>query len=141
MFMRAIKAYTLIEMLIVLLIVMMLTAIAVPNIVRARMDANEAAAESALKSIAAAIETYRTAHLLYPDRYNSLFSQSPPYLTVDYCNGQGHSGYLFHCDDGEGNAAMTTATYLITARPAGNFTGDDCFQVSNGGVLQTRACW
>ena len=59
----------------------LLAAIAIPNLLRARISANEAAAEATLKTMATAIETYRVDKGAYPETeysLNSYLSQAYP---------------------------------------------------------------
>lgn len=53
------KGFTLIELMIVIAIIAIITAIAVPNLLRSRMAANEAAAIGACKAVGTAQEIYR----------------------------------------------------------------------------------
>jgi prepilin-type N-terminal cleavage/methylation domain-containing protein len=55
------KGFSLIELLIVVAIILIIAAIAIPNLLRARMAANEASAASAVRSISAAEIAYNTA--------------------------------------------------------------------------------
>ena len=61
------RAFTLIEMMIVVAIIAILVAILVPNFMRARAQAQTAACEGNLKEIATALEEYETDHEAYPD--------------------------------------------------------------------------
>lgn len=61
------KGFTLIELLIVVAIIGILAAIAVPNFMNAQIRAKIARVQSDLKAMATAIEMYRTDNNAYPD--------------------------------------------------------------------------
>lgn len=56
------KAFTLIELLIVVAIILIIAAIAIPNFLRSKMAANEASAVGSLRTINTAEVTYSTAY-------------------------------------------------------------------------------
>src|SRR5579884_3899793 len=58
------KGFSLIELLIVVAIILIIAAIAIPNLIRSRMAANEASAVSGIRAITTAEHAYSTA---YPD--------------------------------------------------------------------------
>ena len=61
-----VKAFTLIELLIVVAIIGILAAIAVPNFLNAQIRAKVAKAESEMNTIITALESYRVDHSIYP---------------------------------------------------------------------------
>ena len=70
------KGFSLIELLIVVAIILIIAAIAIPNLLRSRMAANESSAAGALRTIA-------TSNVTYSTTYNvgfapSLASMAPP---------------------------------------------------------------
>ena len=56
------RGFSLIELLIVVAIILILAAIAIPNLLRARIAANESAAVSGIRTINTAEVTYSTAY-------------------------------------------------------------------------------
>ncbi len=67
-------AFTLIEMLIVVAIIAILAAVAVPNMLDAQVRARVSRARSDLRTLAAAIEIYRLDHDAYPTMIEAEFS-------------------------------------------------------------------
>jgi type IV pilus assembly protein PilA len=56
------KGFSLIELLIVVAIILIIAAIAIPNLMRARMSANESSAASSIRSITTAEVSFETAY-------------------------------------------------------------------------------
>lgn len=121
------KGFTLVEIMIVVLIVALLAALAIPNLLRARVNANDAVAKAALKSISTSLESYATINNFYPPDTTSLVNVTPPYLGVDYFSGI-HSGFSF-------TIALTSQTYSATATPTSPNLGSGSFTITTGGVL------
>ena len=78
------QGFTLVEIMIVVAIIALLAAIAIPNLLRAKISANDALAKSTLRSLSTASETFATAtRSVGPSRRTSSFSSvicnvSPP---------------------------------------------------------------
>ncbi len=76
------KGFTLVEIMIVVAIIALLAAIAVPNLMRARHNANEGAALGTVRTVATAAESYRSVQTgrAWPDDLTDLAGATPPYL-------------------------------------------------------------
>lgn len=79
--------------LVMMLIIALLAAIAVPNLMRARTSAQESAAAATMCTISAAELSYRTVNSEYAS-LNRLGSENPPYIDATLANGKNH-GYAF----------------------------------------------
>ena len=78
-------------------ILALLAAIAIPNLLRAKMSANDALAKAALRAMSLATESYASDHNgNWPSSDRELATGTPPYLTTTYC-GKIISGYKFAC--------------------------------------------
>jgi prepilin-type N-terminal cleavage/methylation domain-containing protein len=80
MFARTIKAFTLIELLIVVAIIAILAAIAVPNFLEAQTRAKVSRAKADIRSIATAMEVYRLDNNAYPTMLSPGFTGGVPPL-------------------------------------------------------------
>ena len=60
------RGFTLVEIMIVVAIIALLAAIAIPNVLRGRTSANEAAAVGNVRALVSSLEMYRSVNSLYP---------------------------------------------------------------------------
>ncbi|MEK7850175.1 MAG: prepilin-type N-terminal cleavage/methylation domain-containing protein [Candidatus Omnitrophota bacterium] len=124
--------FTLVEIMIVVAIIVLLAAIAIPNLLRARLSANEAAAIASLKTISWAAQTYRTSNSGYPENLSELSTSAPQY--VDSVLGSGvKQGYNFTLT-GEANSFNATAEPVTP-----NVTGVRSFFVDTSGVIRSSS--
>lgn len=77
--MRRERGFSLIELLIVVAIILALAAMAIPNLLRSKMSANEASAVSSLRTVATAETTYAVAYptIGYADKLTKLAAPQP----------------------------------------------------------------
>ena len=121
------KGFTLIEIMVVVAIIALIAAVAIPNLLRARISANEASAQASLKSISSALETYAIANGVYPPDITSLLGQNPPYLNKDYFAGV-QSGYVYA-------ATVASYSYSVMATPNDQSSGRLTYTITTGSVL------
>ncbi len=77
-------------------IIAMLAAIAVPNFLRARMAANEAMAQSSIQAIAQASQTYREVNQAFPQTSIELTGANPPFLAESVLQNTEDHGYFIN---------------------------------------------
>ena len=121
------KGFTLVEIMIVVAIIALLAAIAIPNLLSARTTANTAAAKANVRSLSTAAETFATAHSgTYPatvDELTTFISSAG-----SYCNAT-TQGYSYVC-------TLAVGGYTITATPVTvGTTGTTTYTATTGGVL------
>lgn len=121
--MKSQKGFSLVELLIVVAIILVISAIAIPSYMRSRMQANEASAVSSLRMINTAAITYFSTYqqVGYPPTLASMGGAAPCTSTstsacmLDDTLAQGtKSGYAFAWN---GDGAVPSMAYSATATP------------------------
>ncbi len=152
------KGFTLVEIMIVVAIIALIAAIAIPNLLRARHNANETAAIGNLKTLVDSLESFRAnqAPTTYPGAgvtsggtavtdLSGLANTNPPYIDAVLASGI-RQGYTFTYTPGVARVVALGGqnfnaydTYTCTATPVTvGVTGTRRFFVDSTGVIRSN---
>ncbi len=143
------KGFSLIELLIVVAIILIIAAIAIPNLLRSRIAANQASAVGSLR-------TLNTAEITYSSTYNSGFSSTLSYLMptaagvtnptstaaglIDSVLASGSkSGYTFTYVAATPDSSGRIDNYSINASPINSSTGTNYYYTDQSGVIRQNS--
>ena len=132
------KGFTLVEIMIVVAIIALLAAIAIPNLLGAKVTANQAAAKATLRSFSTAAEVFATgAGGVYPAKVGAsgdtgglydFINSAPSYCANATGGGTLVQGFTYSCTLGIGG-------YTFVAAPASSASGTVTYTATTGGVL------
>src|SRR5580704_14795807 len=105
------KGFSLIELLIVVAIILIIAAIAIPNLLRAKIAANQSAAVGTLRTISSAEETFSST-------YSDGFTLTQAQLGGAACGASGDTGFS------------------VTAAPVSLSTGTAAYCIDETGVIR-----
>ena len=113
------RGFTLVEIMIVVAIIALLAAIAIPNVLRGRATANETAAIGNVRALISSVEMYRAVYQAYPTPTASwvtqMYSATPPFgppaFNLAMSDANAVQGFLYLYEP------VGSTQYRIRARP------------------------
>jgi prepilin-type N-terminal cleavage/methylation domain-containing protein len=140
---RAARGFSLIELLIVVAVILTIAAIAIPNLMRARANANEASAVASLRAICTAQTTYQQTYQRgYAPSLAALGPGNPPTpaaadLIDQVLANQNKSGYIFSYNPIDANGDNIVESFSVNADPqVPGSTGTKHFFVDASNVIR-----
>ena len=138
------KGFSLIELLIVVAIILIIAAIAIPNLLRAKIAANEASAVGSMRTINTVSVEYATTYGGFPTSLSTLggaaggtaSSSSAELIDAVLASGT-KSGYTFAYTTGSTDSNGNVLAYTLTATPTSvGTTGQRMFFTDQSGVIR-----
>ena len=141
------NGFSLIELLIVVTIILIIAAIAIPNLLRSKMQANEAAAVETLHTLNSSAVMYSTTYSGFPRAISNLGpSTGAPNASsgsadlIDSVLATGiKAGYRFTYTVGVTDPAGNVLSYTITSPEVPGNTGQRYFFTDQSGVIRASA--
>jgi type IV pilus assembly protein PilA len=146
------KGFSLIELLIVVAIILIIAAIAIPNLMRARMSANDSSAAASVRSIDTAEIAYRDTYptIGFPLTLGILGGPSPctpgiatgclidDHLATALPGGAGKSGYFFNAAGSASAGSLINDQFYSTGTPISIQTGTRAYCSEEDAVLRLQ---
>ena len=144
------RGFTLVEIMIVVAIIALLAAVAIPNVLRGRTTANETSAVQNLRAVISSLEMYRSVQQTYPDTTTwraSMYGNDCAAATAPVPDF-GPPSFCVVADGGAGSqvqgfawtyagAAAPAQTYTMLATPVTlNTTGTRSFYADQTGLIR-----
>jgi len=151
--MRSTKGFSLVELLIVVAIILIIAAIAIPNLLHARISANEASAVGSLSAIKSSEVTYSSGYptVGYSPNIGSLGGAVPctpssataclldSFLSASTPGSGGKSGFVFLATGIASGGSVVNSAFVAGAAPVlVHGTGNHDYCSSDDGILRSQ---
>ena len=126
------KGFSLIELLIVVAIILIIAAIAIPNLLRARRAANEGSATASMRTVGSGELLYRSTN----GNFTTLTGLSGDSIIDNVLGGGTKSGYAFAATPGTSTDIQFTSTGVPSVGTGATATGSRYFFVDETQVVR-----
>lgn len=137
------NGFTLLELMIVIALILIVAAMAIPSMVDSRINANEASAVTSIRTINTAEVTYEATYGGFADTLGNLGGSEPcTKSAVTAClldqslAGGMKSGYYFTANGGNGSGGLNTSYVAAAAPEVFNRTGRRMFCSTEKNVIR-----
>ena len=131
---KAVKGFSIVEIMVALVIIGVLTAMVIPNLLKARIAGNEAAALAGLKAVYSAVQLYYEKNNAYPESLADLAQtdSSPAYIDAGITSGS-KDGYEFSYSSAGVGDFSANAGPSVPGR-----TGNRYFYIDETGTIRVN---
>jgi type IV pilus assembly protein PilA len=136
------QGFSLVEVVVVVAILLVLAAIAIPNLLHSKLSENESTAVNSLRTLNASCVSYARLYGSYPARLANLGPGSPASSAsadlIDAALASGaKSGYVFSYTAGASGVSGNVLSYSVTANPVtAGAHGQRRFFTDQSGVIR-----
>ena len=138
------QGFSLVELVILVAILLVIAAIAIPNLLHSKLSANEASAVNSLRTLNASCVSYARLYGGYPTSLSNLGPGDPANSAsadlIDAALASGtKSGYVFTYTAGAAGVSGNVLSYSVTANPATPGHGQRRFFTDQSGVIRANS--
>ncbi|MDD5166472.1 MAG: prepilin-type N-terminal cleavage/methylation domain-containing protein [Candidatus Omnitrophica bacterium] len=130
------RGFTLVEVMVVVIVLMILVSLSIPNILRSRVVAYEGTAISNLKTLSNACQIYHANVGYYPDNIDALTTTDPPYVDTSFGSNSDYTKqrYKFEYDKVNADSFTINANSVSSGLLKGRY-----FFIDETGIIRANS--